>query len=366
MDWELLERNEEQFLTVISTIDYDEIETEDKIEWLLKMIKRGTSPEKLLRFMKIIAYEEDIDFLMAEAADSFMISDETLAFLANLTRHICSPMSIAQTLLLSDNIMINLPTIIRRTIAAYRIPEFDEHQWRILNQVVIDQQQLKKEYPPELVAFLQFQVNASRPPVPKPVWITPGSETPDMFDFDFWNGKVTSCIIEDPTHDIMEYLIIPPKKDEEEVTDPTSAIRRLLSVADVGNLTSNEWSSKLDRIWGPVNRILERDCITAPGGKGPCRMLTCQCREYDDEDEDDFPTFLEWWEFHEHRCQVCSRTIQQWFYAIRQPVADGGWVGCFCSFECLEEQPARPIFDEDAVTLGVIKGQIMSDGIADR
>lgn len=66
-----------------------------------------------------------------------------------------------------------------------------------------------------------------------------------------------------------------------------------------------------------------------------CRMQLCQCMhepEYDEvrESADEEDTW-----FH-GKCDHCGQTIRQLEAALRIPLENGCWDGCYCSFSCLE------------------------------
>ena len=81
-----------------------------------------------------------------------------------------------------------------------------------------------------------------------------------------------------------------------------------------------------DRIFGPKNAILGKEC--SEGIKGGCRMLTCMCKE---DEEEDF--------WFEGVCDTCLKRIRNCSHALRYPTEHGGWLGCYCSLECLVKNP---------------------------
>lgn len=64
-------------------------------------------------------------------------------------------------------------------------------------------------------------------------------------------------------------------------------------------------------------------------------------------------------------CFICLRRIRSYHHALRRPYVQGGWSGCFCSFECLR----KTIDQEDEILHGIvtmIEKDILSYGIQDR
>ena len=63
---------------------------------------------------------------------------------------------------------------------------------------------------------------------------------------------------------------------------------------------------------------------------GGCRMLSCTCFEIDSED-------LPLNDWFTGVCNVCLLKIRSRAHAVRKPLSMGGFVGCFCSFDCLRK-----------------------------
>lgn len=93
---------------------------------------------------------------------------------------------------------------------------------------------------------------------------------------------------------------------------------------------------ELFRYYGPINRRLTVDPVSSdeqaktPCGKIGCRMFNCfesvdpdfdDCYEYDFEDP--------------NRCDSCGKLIVHNSWALREPLAGGGWGGWFCREKCL-------------------------------
>lgn len=125
--------------------------------------------------------------------------------------------------------------------------------------------------------------------------------------------------------------------------------------------------------FGPVNTIytlspglIDPDSDCAKGGG--CRMLSCTCFEnmYADGDEIDIMTAddqlytPDWFIGH---CEICLKKIRSRRYAIRFPLPHGGWKGCYCGFDCMEEDITDPI---TAVIIGRMKEQLSVIGIRDQ
>lgn len=124
--------------------------------------------------------------------------------------------------------------------------------------------------------------------------------------------------------------------------------------------------------FGPVNTIYTlRPSLIDPTDNcskyGGCRMFLCNEFEqmYNDGDEIDIMTAddqinIDWFR---RSCDKCLRKISKRHYAIRQPLRHGGWRGCYCSFECMEDDIDN---SQTAVMVGRVKEQLSVIGIRDR
>jgi hypothetical protein len=67
-----------------------------------------------------------------------------------------------------------------------------------------------------------------------------------------------------------------------------------------------------------------------------CRMYSCVCEQRVDPDTDQIHNAedVDWFD---KSCDVCSEEIEKACYALRRPYVKGGWVGCYCSLECLTD-----------------------------
>jgi hypothetical protein len=117
-------------------------------------------------------------------------------------------------------------------------------------------------------------------------------------------------------------------------------------------------NDSLFHILGPVNyqeQELQDGQKSQPSSrckKYGCRMLYCDCFEFhltdpdnDDSNEDDSndkkgndpevdrPPIIPGW--FKGQCEKCNRKIPKRCYAVRCPLENGGWIGTYCSWNCL-------------------------------
>lgn len=121
----------------------------------------------------------------------------------------------------------------------------------------------------------------------------------------------------------------------------------------------------LNRLFGPPNNIFGSYCSTSPNGV--CRMLTCRCRDFD-QDCEDCELLMDnnpngWFS---GSCDLCSLKILDLCYALRYPIKNGGWDGCFCSMKCMTDAPPRDLDEFTSSRVDMMTEIIESQGIYDR
>lgn len=128
----------------------------------------------------------------------------------------------------------------------------------------------------------------------------------------------------------------------------------------------NPGQSSAARVFGPVNRNMEKDCISNPYGDGPCRMLECVCRELDNLSEEEEIIEGRYNRWFTGRCEVCLRSIRDLSHAVRMPVEDGGWLGCYCSLDCIRNNDSLVIDEGLNMRLNSMMYTLDDAGIMDR
>lgn len=113
----------------------------------------------------------------------------------------------------------------------------------------------------------------------------------------------------------------------------------------------------LFRLYGPSNVLTYgedyEEIEDDPNSKcQDCRMLRCTCLQEDEADTEN------WF----GKCGICENTIRDISWAVRAPHKNGGWYGCYCSFDCAQHD-----VDEDNLdNFNRMKSQILTFGIMDR
>jgi len=95
-------------------------------------------------------------------------------------------------------------------------------------------------------------------------------------------------------------------------------------------------------------------------------MLQCECLEtegYEESEVYENNGEISWFQ---GRCDSCRKFILDVSHALRFPNHNGGWKGCYCSFDCLHNDPPHKVTKEENILLGIMKETIDREGIMDR
>lgn len=119
---------------------------------------------------------------------------------------------------------------------------------------------------------------------------------------------------------------------------PTDIPEPYVAVNSSFEISMKEFSKELAREYGILNKRKSLYADFDPNHvcckHGGCRMLTCNEFHRYVEDNFDFEQELEWFT---GKCDCCKKSIPFRHWSIREPLLNGGWIGCFCSFHCLEK-----------------------------
>jgi hypothetical protein len=82
---------------------------------------------------------------------------------------------------------------------------------------------------------------------------------------------------------------------------------------------------------------------------GGCRMYFCNCfdnNKYQDEFKNIpyYPNIPTWFQ---GICDNCGKEILKRIHSVRRPLPGGGWLGCFCSFDCLKNFDNKSVLDDE-------------------
>lgn len=122
-----------------------------------------------------------------------------------------------------------------------------------------------------------------------------------------------------------------------------------LNPNEIGALQNNP---DLFRVYGPVNAYLDEDFSNLLTDEmepdinvitGGARMFSDMRIEFDPDSEEPPETWFT------GVCGACSKRIAAYHYAVRLPHRVGGWIGCYCSWECVRDFAQALATDENTV-----------------
>lgn len=158
--------------------------------------------------------------------------------------------------------------------------------------------------------------------------------------------------------DTIEKNVLIKSKEDQETLEKIAQ----LSVSLKDNFIDEHDDFPNERYYGVTNGIFDQDCC---GKVGPCAMFYCMCREDVDYEDTSYSEAVNPFEWFNGVCEECGVSIEKMRYALRFPVKNGGWIGCFCSFPCMKKSNIRPINKDDEFRINEIKRSIEKIGVFD-
>jgi hypothetical protein len=201
----------------------------------------------------------------------------------------------------------------------------------------------------DVIEYLELKKKelSSKEIIPKPNYVSlQEDENEEMYkSFSLESLDIKNEDVSETPESIKEilnkFVKIKPQKVEsgEEAPLTVDEAIDIYLTTKMNNSTLDKKPSKViyQRYYGPVNAIADVNCCSL-SFEGPCCMFYCICKTFDFEDPevqdvDDFKHLAQAW-FKGH-CDYCEKTISNFRYAVRFPLAYGGWEGCYCNYNCL-------------------------------
>jgi hypothetical protein len=380
---------EDNFKTFKTHLD-NEISLDDKpfhesleilLSWITFFEKNKISNPKLLMTLLIKwdgdSSESDIEGVIGDLAATMM------CFQTNLTY-------IVETLKDSINILSILDLHIRtrygtgmvfslvcdRLLEAFHLENLEDFQWDHLEDTV-EETLRASQYDPHFISRELYSETQNNKDVKryieykrkkllgsikakKPSWVQdPKEEESEIFykSYSFEHPLNSEKILSQLKDSIKKHV-----KTEGLTEEQLQEIERMtsLSVSLKENFLNESEQFPPERYYGISNEIFEQDCC---GLKGPCRMFYCVCRQDAEYDDTSYTNEINPQTWFHGSCEECGVGIEKFRYAIRFPVKDGGWIGCFCSFECMKKSNIRPMTKEVEYLIKEIKETIQKIGV---
>ena len=260
----------------------------------------------------------------------------------------------------------------------------DDSVWRYLYNLTVDMENIKGYTNTLIQEFLEMKVRETSPIIIQPEWVN-NNYTLLPHNDDLIVPDITPIVYPIPDT-LMAIQLMTDGTEDQDYRDYLTSQYSLASTDEkikilypfmLSQFRYNLiYDETIFRIYGPSNIMLNADLTTNNTDPcvihGGCRMFTCvdftdQYSNGDYADLDADPSqqaygIIDWFK---GSCDFCLNGIQFKHYAVRIPITTGGWLGCFCSWECVEDslQPSENI---SLALIPEIKNQLLSIGIQDR
>jgi len=303
--------------------------------------------------------------------------------------------------LLQELINYNADPLILQILTSLEeiFPDASNAEYKILYSYAVQDSQVANNI---MIEYLNKKLEQTSKGKSKPSWILPlsQSQSPRSPSRSPSQEKVIEFMNVVPPEQALEIVKrkITEKIDEEEFALLFLPEYRISTLGEKMKIlgpeyhrmvTKKEITQDLEyfKLYGPLNAYNgypheEREADDICSKYGGCRMLLCNDFDnYDDNeidlynrDLDELATLalidqsnsldsdeIEKKDWFIGICMECHEKIEKKHYALRMPQLDGGWKGCYCSFECLEEGT------EDIDTFSArMKDQLEQHGIYER
>lgn len=341
---------------------------------LSSIIRDHDRPEKTIVELKNYFKTEDIDMILINIISGYLLSRDEIKKLWDKIKIYGNLISITEKYLRKRKEM-NFGTFFSTLEHLYRPLDLNDFK-RIITRV--ERLKSKTKIPVEdAIHYLETRIgNLDLAPIPNWINIKDGENMSLLTKVDI--GSIAAEGIQsgeykklmDKATDI--FYSFEPSSDgdilvaENISLDIRETVQNYLSSISILPDDGRTDDAKLaNRVFGPQNAFIDQHCPYNLNELGPCRMLNCFCRGNGDLVLDAQTDQKEWFDGN---CDICNRRIRDKSHALRYPYKNGGWIGVFCSFSCLEESEFfNGIEDFDQyIRMENLGATLVRDGIMDR
>lgn len=257
----------------------------------------------------------------------------------------------------------------------------------------------EEEYNEVILNFLLNKIRNGAPPAPKPEWINHNYQTWQLImkELEVSLPQKEYQLSELPSESLLNKLFQHPSSDDDNLPQHINdeELKELIiqSIGKAGfhfdniekidewlktsqpqdkerliNVLRKSWRDEKTqdnllrfRLLGPFNVVDFSEKEIEDTLDEDSRMFSCHVNDYNSE----YNRYDNWFLGY---CMYCDLKIKHYWYALRIPVFNGGWFGCYCSFPCLRKairEDYEPGYTESCY-LDYFEQQIQEIGIQDR
>lgn len=236
--------------------------------------------------------------------------------------------------------------------------------------------------------FLTRCMEETSPPLPKPVWIKLFADLPENKE-ELQQFTVAVAVTQLPEPRVIAEIMTGGlgaagigsaeeignwkiQWEERARRNELTAEERQTVLTYLTRVLRAELSSHDDlaRVYGPSHppemTELNDDPEFPCSMHGGCRMFLCVCLENVDNEfgtDPKPPATVEWFR---GSCDKCHGKIEHKHYAVRKPIFLGGWLGCYCSWDCIRKDMGTPSDLGTVAMIDAFEKKVLEVGIQDR
>lgn len=347
---------------------YEEI-LEESIEYIEK-----NKPSKEITRIILESFDEDndLDKVIIMLCRDFVCDPEFIKYVVNLFEDVGDVIYILG-LLMTEKKQMNYGMVADNILYVYDYKLTNKDVQQLMGDLLKLERIPDNEDGKYMEDYLKSKITCDREDYEKPYWVSliEGENVSLLTSVPLGESELTEEEVKfnESLQSVNNffYSIVPEEKNtflKDMSNEIEDALKTFLKASN--ETESEEFKIKLnnpERVWGPENKMKERDCCSGPNSEGPCRMLQCECLEENDEDSYDPQMGMTWFK---GRCDACEKFIMDPSHALRFPNVEGGWMGCYCCFDCLKDDPMYDKSDKLDFVLNLMKIKIDHIGIMDR
>jgi len=338
----------------LNTLNLDKMKYEESTELLISILDKCREYDFDANIVELVlerwsGHEFDVDGVFGDLLGNGSCSLEILRYLRRVFK-MCCPLTILDTHIRTRYGTGSCFTLVaNRALKTYEVENLDDFEWR---QLIDSCEETKDGYEldpkfidrqnysitrdnKDVIEYIKFKMNlnAQKITAEKPKWIINSNLDSNP------NSKIEDSNL---LNKLMQYIKLDSLDLDSDLDSDSDSKNLNPNLNPILNAQINKMNNYIEdfRKYGPENPIYN-DSEIEPCNmtEGPCKMFSCLCREQQEDDEihttyEDILPHDVWFTGH---CENCSKSIDNYRYALRFPLEKGGFDGCFCSFSCMKK-----------------------------